>query len=397
MEALEPDPARDDRIDGPEAWRNVAVAFVAMLVVFAVAYSFGSFFGPMAEEFGASAGATSLVFSLTAGIWFVLGPVSGRAVDRYGPRPVLLAGAVALAGGLSLTATVDRLWIGYLTYGLGVGGAVACGYLPMVAIVGGWFERRRATALGVAVSGIGIGTLGGAPLSAALVRDLGWRPTYVILGAAGGLALAACAVFATAPPAADGQAPPSVGRLVRSRNFVALYLSLVLISLAIFVPFVFLPAFATARGVDAVAAAALVGIIGISSVGGRLLVGPVADRFGSVGAYKTCFAIMAVGFAVWLVSDEYVHLLVFALVLGIGYGGFVALNTAVVADLFGVRGLGRIVGLLFTGAAVGSVAGSPGAGLLIDATGGYRWAIGATTLAAAASFLALLPVQREPT
>lgn len=364
-----------------------------MLVVFAVAYSFGAFFGPMAAEFGASAGATSLVFSLTAACWFLLGPLTGRAVDRFGPRPVLLAGAVALAAGLVATATVDRLWLGYLTYGLGVGGAVACGYLPMVAVVGAWFERRRSTALGVAVSGIGLGTLGGAPLAAALVRDLGWRTTYVAFGLAGGVALAVCAAFATRPPAASGAPPPSMGRLVRSRNFLALYASLVLMSLAIFVPFVFLPAFAESRGADPVPAAALVGVIGVASVGGRLLVGPVADRMGSVPAYRACFAVMTAGFGLWLVSDSYARLLVFAVVLGLGYGGFVALNTAVVAELFGLRGLGRLVGLLFTGAAIGSVLGAPGAGWLIDLTGGYRWAIGAATGAAAASFLALAPVR----
>src|SRR5688572_3086090 len=135
-----------------------------MGVVFGVAYSFGAFFAPMAAEFGSGSGATSVVFSVTACLFFVLGSVSGRAVDRFGPRPVLLVGAAALAGGLLVTSTAQQLWVGYLSYGLGVGIAVACGYVPMVAVVGAWFDRRRALALAVAIAGIGVGTLVGAPL-----------------------------------------------------------------------------------------------------------------------------------------------------------------------------------------------------------------------------------------
>ena len=74
---------------------------------------------------------------------------------------------------------IDRLWLGYLTYGLGVGVGVACAYVPMVAVVGGWFLRRRNTALGIAVAGIGFGTVFGAPIAATLIAHLGWRATYV--------------------------------------------------------------------------------------------------------------------------------------------------------------------------------------------------------------------------
>lgn len=87
-------------VDSAAGWVAVGAAFVAMTAVFGVAYSFGAFFAPMAAEFGVGSGATSLVFSITACCWFLLGPVSGRAVDRFGPRPVLLVGAAALAGGL---------------------------------------------------------------------------------------------------------------------------------------------------------------------------------------------------------------------------------------------------------------------------------------------------------
>ena len=383
---------RPPTLDSTPGWLAVGAAFVSMGVVFGVAYSFGAFFAPMAAEFGSGSGATSAVFSITACCWFLLGSVSGRAVDRVGPRPVLLVGAAALAAGLVLTALVPALWVGYLTYGLGVGVAVACGYVPMVAVVGAWFERRRAIALAVAVAGIGVGTLAGAPLAAALIADVGWRQTFVVFGVAGPLLLVACALVVPRPPEAVGDAPLAVRDLVRTGSFRSLWVSTVFASLALFVPFVFLPTFAVTVGASPVAGAALVGVIGMTSVLGRIALGGLADRLGRIRTYQGCFAVLAVSFPLWFAAGSYGMLLAFAIILGIGYGGWIALQPAVVAEIFGLRGLGGVVGLVYTAGAVGALLGPPAAGLLIDATGEYRWAIAGAGLCALGSFLALLPL-----
>lgn len=381
-------------LDARSGWVTVGAAFVAMGVVFGIAYSFGAFFAPMAEEFGAGSGATSAVFSITAFCWFVLGSVSGRAADRYGPRPVLLVGAAALLVGLSLTAMVDQLWLGYLTYGLGVGIAVACGYVPMVATVGAWFERRRALALAIAVSGIGAGTLAGAPLAAVLVAEIGWRATHVVFGVGGALLLVGCAMTARRPPAAAGAPALAVRDLVRTGAFRSLYGSTLLASLALFVPFVFLPTFATTVGASPVAGAALIGVIGVTSVLGRLAIGALADRLGRIRTYQGCYALLALSYPIWFVAGSYPTLVAFAVVLGIGYGGWIALQPAVIAEAFGLRGLGGVVGLIYTAGGIGALVGPPVAGALIDASGGYGVAIGLSGSFAAAAFLALLPLGR---
>ncbi|HVL85109.1 MAG TPA: MFS transporter, partial [Pseudonocardia sp.] len=388
--------AQPARTDSAAGWTTVAAAFVAMGVVFGVAYSFGAFFAPMAAEFGAGSGATSAVFSLTAFCFFLLGSVSGRAVDRFGPRPVLLVGAAALLIGLWLTARVQELWVGYLTYGLGVGIAVACGYVPMVAVVGAWFERRRALALALAVAGIGVGTLVGAPLAAALIDDHGWRRTHVLFGVVGAVVLVVCALVARRPPPATGAAALPVRALVRSRAFGALYAATVLASLALFVPFVFLPSSAVRIGVTPVAGAALVGVIGVASVLGRVVLGALADRLGRIRTYQACYAVVAASFPIWFLAGSYGALLAFAVVLGIGYGGWIALQPAVIAEIFGLRGLGGVVGLVYTAAGFGALLGPPLAGVLVDVTGGYGAAIVVSGVFAAGSFVALLPLGRAP-
>lgn len=380
--------------DRRHAWASVVAGFLSTFTVFGVAYSFGAFFGPMADEFGAGSGATSAVFSITAFLYFVLGAVSGRATDRFGPRPVLIAGGLAMGIGLAGTAAVDRLWLGYVTYGLGVGIGVACGYVPMLAVVGAWFEERRSLALGVAVAGVGVGTLSVAPMGAALIARFGWRTTYVVFAVGSTLLMLLCAAIVRRPPDAHDQQHVPLRNATRTTGFVSLYGSTLLLSLALFVPFVFLPPFAEARGVDKVAAAALVGIIGGTSVLGRLALGAVGDRIGRIRTYQACFFLVAASFSIWLGTDRYAWLVVFAVVLGFGYGGFIALNPAVVAELYGVRGLGGLIGTLYTSAALGSLVGPPAAGLVIDRTGSYDVAITAALVLSALSFLALLPLSR---
>ncbi len=386
-----------DLQDSARAWSVVGAAFLAMFTVFGVAYSFGAFLLPMSEALGAGRGATAGVFSLTTVALFGLGALTGPAVDRFGPRPVVLAGALALGLGLVLTSRATTLWHAYLGHGLGVGLGVACSYVPLVAVVGGWFTRRRTLAVGIAVSGIGLGTLLVAPLAAELIGRYGWRDAYLLLAAVSTVVLVGCALLVRpAPVSTHGEAVPLLPRL-RTPAYLRLYLSGLLLSVVLFVPFVHLPAYAASRGAGDVAAAALIGVIGAASVVGRLGLGAVAARTGVLRTYQACFALMAGSFLLWLGAPGYPRLAAFAALLGIGYGGFVALGPALVAGLFGVRGLGGLLGVLYTSAAVGSAIGPPAAGAVIDATGGYSPVIvGALAVGALATAVVLTVRTPQP-
>lgn len=375
-------------LDSRRSWAVTAAAALSMFAVFGVGYSFGAFFTSMADEFDASSGATAFVFSVTISLSFVLGLWTGRLADRFGPRPVVLVGAVSLCCGLLLTSRADSIVQGYLSYGIGVGVAIACGYVPMVAMVGGWFDRLRPTALGVAVSGIGIGTLVGAPLAASLIERSGWRTAYVIMGVGGGIMLVLAALVAEPGPAAVRAARPRpLLELLRIREFRILYVSVVFTTFGIFVPFVFLVRYAEDRGVSEVAAASLVGLIGGASVVGRLGLGGLASRLGSFRLYFASMVTIAVSHLIWLAAGaSYPLLVLYTLVLGVGYGGFIALSPAVVAEFFGLEGLGGVIGTLYTAAAVGSLGGPPTAGLLIDNFGARQ----AIAFAATASVLSVV-------
>jgi len=383
-------------VDSGRAWGVTAASFIAMFTTFGVAYSFGVFLVPMSTDLGSGRAATSAVFSLTTLILFGFGAASGAVVDRVGPRRVLLFGAACLGGGLVLTARADSLWQAYLGHAVGVGLGVACSYVPLVAVVGGWFQRRRTLAVGVAVSGIGLGTLLVAPLSAALIGAYGWRTAYLVLAVVGTALLLVCAVFVHAVPVHPDAVPmPALGPRLRSPDYLWLYVGQLLLSVMLFVPFVHLPTYASSHGTGKVAAAALVGVIGAASLVGRLALGSVAERFGVLRTYQGCFVLMALSFALWLGSPGYLRLALFAALLGVGYGGFVALGPPLVAELFGVQGLGGLLGVLYTSAALGSAFGPPLAGALIQSTGSYVVVIIGSLAVGAIAAAAVLAV-RQP-
>ena len=384
-------------LDSWKGWVAVGAAFASTFILFGIAYSFGAFFNSMSAEFGVSRSATSAVFSITTCLFFTGGIITGPLSDRFGPRPVLIFGGIAIGVGLYLTSLVNSIWVGYLTYGLGVGIGVACGYVPMIAVVGAWFEKRRAAALGIAVTGIGFGTLLMSPLAASLIGKYGWRQTYVIFGIVSLIVLLLCAFITPRAPAAPGdEVKTSLGQLVRMPIFRYMYLGGIFNTLALFVPFVFLVPYAKSQGIEEIAAASLMGIIGGASIGGRLIFGALGDKVSRIRLFQATFFIVALSYLLWLVAaDSFVLLVCFAALLGSGYGGFIALSPAVTAEIFGLTGLGSILGAMYTAAGIGGLIGPPLAGYLIDRTGSYTPAIVTAMIFGFIAFLFLIPLIRH--
>jgi len=384
---------RPKGIDSAAGWVVVAATVTATFAVFGVAYSFGAVFTTIREEFGVGKGQASLFFAITTFIYFVLGVFTGRIADRYGPRPVLLVGAAAMGTGLFLTSLVNNITVGYLTYGLGVGIGVGCAYVPMVATVGGWFERDRTKAMGVAVAGIGLGTLVGAPLTKRLVLSYGWRTTFVILGIGSAALLALASLGARRPPGSGAQdSPPPLRVLLSDARFVWLYTSMVFLSCGLFVPMVYLDDYLESRG--KAGGALLIGIIGATSVVGRLALGAIAAKADLMRLYQLCVAALGASYVIWIVAgSNYTVLVIFAICMGAAYGGWIALSPAVIAHLFGPVGLGGVLGALYTSAGIGGLIGPPVIGVLIDAAN-YETAIGVAIAFSGVSLALLMAASR---
>ena len=350
----------------------MAAGAVASGTSFGTVYTFGAFFDAMVDDFDAGRGSTALVFGVTLLLFFGCGVFSGPLADRVGPRRLVLAGAALLATGLALTSRVTGVATGYLTYGVGVGLGGGLIITPMYAAAGGWFVRRRALAMGVVATGNGLGTLILVPLAERLIDAHGWRTAYLVLAAIDAVLLAAAGAVVLRPPIAAP--PPALDRMrsvARTTAFRRLFVTGLLFSVSLFIAFGFVVDFATEEGVSSRRAALLVGIIGAASVVGRLGLTAFSGRFPAVRILQGCLAAQPVAFGLWLLAGGSFPLLVaFALILGVAYGGFVALGPEAAAILFGVVGLGGVMGLMFLGAGLGGLVGPPLAGWLADASEG---------------------------
>ncbi len=371
---------RSISLDSRGAWIAAIAVAVVNGVAFGTAYTFGTFFDSMADEFGAERGATALLFGLTLLFFFGFGVVSGPLSDRFGHHRMLLIGGSLFVTGLALTSRVDSLTVGYVTYGIGVGVGAGFFVAPLTALIGQMFLARRTLALGIVATGNGLGTLILTPLADRLIDGNGWRSAYLTLAAIGAVAVAGSliAVWITVeatetPPATP---PPGDGRsskysFVRLPSFRPLFLSSVLMSIGLFVAFAFVIPFAKDDGVGASAASRLVAIIGLSSIVGRLALTNLASRFGAIRVYQFALLVQPLAYTVWLVAGGNYPLLVsFAVILGVAYGGFVAIAPEVAITTLGLPDLGRKMGILFLSFGIGGLIGPPAAGFLADSTDG---------------------------
>ncbi len=405
------------RIESPRVfygWFVVAAAFAVTFVGFGSAYTFSAFVEPLQREFAASRGSVSLVFSLAGFLYFSFGVLSGPLADRWGSRRLSIAGMALVGAGLCAAGLARTLAQVYAAYGLGMGLGVGCSYVPALGAVQRWFVRRRGFASGLAVSGIGVGTLLMPPLAAHLVATLGWRHAYLALGILAAAVGVGMALLIENDPRGrglgpdgdplesclSGERPPgfSVRNAVRSRRFVGLYAACAISAFGLFVPFVHLIPFALDHGIRQSSAVLLLGAVGVGSTAGRFFLGGLADRLGRERALLLMFAGMALELITWIFSTAYWGMAAFALGYGVFYGGFVAVLPALVMDYFGGRNVSGIIGVLYTSIALGTLIGPSAAGFAFDWSGSYTLPIliGVGGNSVAALIMAGMPAWAAP-
>lgn len=369
-------------------WAIVASAFAVTLLGFGSAYTFSAFLKPLEREFGASRGEVSLVFALAGFLYFALGIVSGPLADRFGARLMAVLGMLLVGAGLVFAGLARTITEVYVAYGLGVGIGVGCAYVPAVGAVQRWFVRRRGFASGLAVSGIGLGTLVMPPLAAWLIDLIGWRQAYIVLGLLAGLLGIVMSWLLVNDPRERGVGPDgdpldtanggaarsgsTVGEAVRSRQFIGLYAASLACAFGVFVPFVHLVPYALDLGIEQTTAVLLLGMIGVGSTAGRFFLGGLADRMGRHASLVAMHAGIALSLIIWALAGGFWTLALFAFLFGVFYGGWVAIIPSVATDYFGGRHIGGILGVLYTSVAFGTLIGPSAAGFAFDINHSYK-------------------------
>jgi MFS family permease len=363
-------------------------AFSLLFLTYGVQYSFGLFFAALTDEFGWSRGSLAGVFSLYAGTYTALGALSGRLTDAWGPRPVVVLGGALLGGGLALASGAHSLPALYLAYFV-AGCGMSTAYVPCTSTVVRWFSARRGLAVGLAMSGAGVGTFVCPAVVAILIALIGWRQAYLVVGSALGAGIAALAMLLARAPAARGllpygeatsAGPPGradepaatpVSAIVRQPAFLALALVYAATWLPVFLPMVHLVPLAHDLALPAWAAAAGPSFLGAGSLAGRLVMGVASDTIGRRAALAIALFLQSLAFVALALVGEVVGLLSVAVLYGFGYGAVTALMPAIVGDLFGPAAAGSVVGLVFAIAGPTGAVGPWAGGVIHDLTGSY--------------------------
>jgi MFS family permease len=391
--------------------RVVIGAFGVMFVTFGITNSFSPFFASLQEAFAAQRGAVSVIYSIAVPLYFIFGLIGGPLADIFGPRKVALIGVLLGGAGLFFAAQAEALWQIYLGFGLGVGFGVGLSYVPSVAAVQRWHLKRRGVASGLAVSGIGFGTLCMPLIAAPLVAWLRWRDAWSVFALLMIVGGGGAALLLDRGPEQYGWLPDggvadpsathdeaavagwSIKDALQSRPFLLLYAGLIFASVGSFVPFVHLVPYAEDHGISHTVAVVIFSMLGVGSIVGRLAIGVLADRLGrGLSLAAVIFGISAM-LLWWLMADSIWQLMIFALIFGTCWGCLVALYPSLTVDYFGGRNASGIIGILYTAGAIGSLVGPMLTGYGFDLFHSYSLPILASAGCAfvAACFISLLP------
>ena len=368
-------------------WVLIVTVWLTLGVTFGLMFSFSVFLVPLLEEFRWSRGLAAGAFSLSAVVQGLLSPAIGTLVDRFGPRRLILWGAVALGVASVLGSQITTVWHLYLVTGvLTAFGISAVGWVPSAALVAQWFATRQATMMGLAFSGMGVGVLTIGPLAQWLISSYGWRHAYLSLGL-GTLALLVPLVWfgvhdapRAARTTARGDTPVDDGGVriraaLRTRAFWALFFAYMCTPLAVFTVVTHQVAFAVDHGFPRLFVAGIFGLTGFMSIVGRVVFGYAADRIGRALSATISYGCSAFGTLALLSIEPWPHpvwLYVYALLFGLGFGARGPIITAIAAARFPGRRFGVIYGFMSIGNGFGGALGPWFAGALFDITGSYR-------------------------
>jgi MFS family permease len=370
----------------------VLAAFLIQTAMFGPRASFGVYFKPLISEFGWNRALISGAFSISTIVQGFSGIIMGGLNDRLGPRVVITFCGAFVGLGCLLMSQVHAAWQLYLYYALIMGIGMGSYFVVLLSTVARWFVKRRSLMTGIAMAGGGTGGLIAPPLVTWLISVQGWRNSYLVLG---GLVLVVIIVMAQLlrrDPAQMGLAPLGAtpegearksptgaegfslkGAALTWQFWMAIFM-LFCIGFCMLTNLVHIVPHATDLGISAVSAANVLSITAVAHLTGGILMGVIADKIGIKRAYILCFVLLS-GATLWLLpSRELWMFYPFGIALGLGGGGGTALSSPLVAELFGIRSHGLILGVCSLGTTVGSAAGPFIAGHIFDVRGSYHLA-----------------------
>jgi MFS family permease len=331
----------------------LAATFFSLLAIVGFAlYGLPFYYDFMKEEFGWS---TKIVTSGNALSKLLIAPLfgflAGWIIDRYGPRKMMMAGAVMVGGALIGLGFMNSLWMFYFFYVFNALGYVFGGPLPCQVLISRRFDKNRGKAMGIAYLGIGSGFVIVPLISVALERNFGWHYALAGLGVLIILIAVPLAYFLKEPSAsqavpAEKQSSVKMSAVLKNKNFYLLAFGSMCSIAAVGGTNQHLKLYLRNLEFNQAEAAGIISLVGFSSLAGRVIMGWLADLFPRRNVMIFIYLLVASAIPLLLLPEFTGRIYLFAIIFGLGLGGDYMIIPLMAGDLFGVKTLGRVMGIV---------------------------------------------------
>jgi MFS family permease len=380
-----------------DGWTVIFGAILVMGVLWGSLASFGVFFKPISHNLCLSRAATSAAFSTNFVVNGFFGIITGWLTDKYGPRKVVIPGAILSGLGYLLMSQLTSPWELYLFFGVITALGQSVYWAPLMATVSRWFKINTPLAIGIVLVGLGIGQMTMPPLMAVIINEYGWRVACIIMAILIWLIAIPGAIllrhrtrderFTVNSHAGQDNTNPadkrkiviqlgdcSSGEALRTIRFWLLFNISFAVAGSLQILLVHIVPYATDVGISAPSAALILTIMGFAGIFARFLSGVTATKIGNKRTLLFCLIFQA--FALFALIEARSLRVFFVLggLFSLGFSGCAPLTASMVGDLFGLRSVGTIIGLINVGWSLGSAFGPYFAGYVYDTANNYALA-----------------------
>ncbi|KAG0365535.1 major facilitator superfamily domain-containing protein [Gamsiella multidivaricata] len=386
---------------GLRAWLVVLGSFLIHCFCFApTEYIFSMFENHYLELYPSSShGSIAFIGTLGSSTTYFAGFVSGASADKFGYRFTALLGTAVMAVALLLASFATQVWQLYLSQGVLFGIGASLVYYPAIGAPSHWFDAKRGLALGLAVSGTGLGGLGLAPATQGLIDALGVGWTLralalfcVIVCGGASFLIAERENGKKVPEPSPAMTDVEIGQIneklspekmkptgvagffaelkvFKNPQFLSLTFAELTASIGFLIPMYYFQTYSLFIGLTAQDGALIAGLSSGASCLGRIVLGYAADRLPKT-VVVSCCAWMTAGsvLIIWTFSKSFGVYLLFAILYGFFAGGYVSLVPLVLSETFGAHQLSTVIGFMYAASGVGMLAGAPVAGMILDGT-----------------------------
>ena len=408
-------------------WPMVAVSGFVMVVTAVPIFQASAVWAVALEsQFGWTRTQLGLALSFTRVEGSLTGPIAGYLVDRMGARFMVFTGLIILTVGFFLFSRVENLWMFYLAYFIMSVGQGQAGWLTVMTLLNHWFVRHRGLAMGLAMMGMGVGTLVLVPLIAWLINPdadrLGWRHTAEILAVVALVSAIVLPKIIRNKPEdigeyPDGEAPTpatvsdtgdadsdldpepelelTIGQALRTQAFWCISFGHGFGSMAVLAIMSHLGLLLRDMGHDVQTTGWVIMVQTAVAIVFQFLGGWIGDRMPKNIALFIFTGIQGLGVVALVLGPNIFYFYLFAVLFGIGFGGRTPLTTAIRGDYFGRASFGKILGISTVPMNVLLLIAAPLVGFMRDELGDYNYAFllmaGFNTLGAVLFLIARRP------